>query len=103
MHKKHCGQVTKPVQCPHYESTFTRKEAMLHHCRRFHSETAKQKVEANAELDRLELLTSPLSKVPRLTIEEEEGQTGGTVSTRGTKRSADEDITPRKKIHCGLQ
>ena len=67
------------------------------HVRRFHSESAKQKVAANAELDRLELLTSPSSKVPRFTIEEEEGQTGGATSTRGTKRTADEDITPRKK------
>ena len=48
---------------------------------------AKRKAEEDAELLRLELLNS--GKVPRLSVKE---QTGGAVTTRGTKRSADDDI-----------
>ena len=57
---------------------------MLKHVRKFHSEEAKRKVSVNDELDRLELLHA--DKVPRLSVE---NQTGGPVSTRGTKRVAD--------------
>ena len=52
----------------------------------------KRKAEESAELTRLELLHA--SKVPRLGNEE---QTGGAVSTRGTKRSA-EDSNPDVKV-----
>ena len=65
---------------------------MLRHVRRFHSESAKRKATDNAELDRLEVLHS--HKAPRL---QDEQQVGGAVNTRGTKRSTEEGITPRKK------
>ena len=59
---------------------------MLRHVRRFHSQEAKRKAEANAELARMALLHA--NKVPRLT---DDSQTGGAVTTRGTKRAADDD------------
>ena len=60
---------------------------MTAHVKKCHSEVAKRKAEEDAELLRLELLNS--GKVPRLSVGE---QTGGAVTTRGTKRSADDDI-----------
>ena len=80
-HKKHCGTNTR-VPCLHCEKTFCRKDKMVAKC---HSEAAKRKAEESAELLRLELLSS--GKIPRLDVEE---QTGGAVSTRGTKRSAED-------------
>ena len=65
---------------------------MVAHVKKYHSETAKRKAEESAELTRLELLHA--SKIPRLGNEE---QTGGAVSTRGTKRSA-EDSNPDVKV-----
>ena len=58
---------------------------MLKHVRKFHSEEAKRRASVNDELERLELLHA--DKVPRLSVEH---QTGGAVSTRGTKRVADD-------------
>ena len=60
---------------------------MVAHVKKFHSQEAIRKAEEGAELTRLELLHA--NKVPRLSVEE---QTGGAVTTRGTKRSADDDI-----------
>ena len=65
---------------------------MVAHVKKYHSEIAKRKAEESAELTRLELLHA--RKVPRLGNEE---QTGGAVSTRGTKRSA-EDSNPDVKV-----
>ena len=65
---------------------------MLKHVRKFHSDEAKQKASVNDELDRLELLHA--DKVPRLS---DEHQTGGAVSTRGTRRVAD-DGSPDVKV-----
>ena len=65
---------------------------MVTHVKKCHSEAAKRKAEESAELLRLELLNS--GKIPRLDVEE---QTGGAVSTRGTKRSA-EDSNPDVKM-----
>ena len=65
---------------------------MVAHVKKCHSEAAKRKAEESAELLRLELLNS--GKIPRLDVEE---QTGGAVSTRGTKRSA-EDSNPDVKM-----
>ena len=60
---------------------------MVAYVKKFHSQEAIRKAEEGAELTRLELLHA--NKVPRLSVEE---QTGGAVTTRGTKRSADDDI-----------
>ena len=90
-HKKYCGTNTR-APCLHCEKTFCRKDKMVAHVKKYHSETAKRKAEESAELIRLELLHA--SKVPRLGNEE---QTGGAVSTRGTKRSA-EDSNPDAKV-----
>ena len=65
---------------------------MLKHVRKFHSDEAKQKASVNDELDRLELLHA--DKVTRLS---DEHQTGGAVSTRGTRRVAD-DGSPDVKV-----
>ena len=67
----------------------------MKHVRKHHSQAAKRKAEESAELLRLELLNA--GKIPRLTIDE---QTGGAVSTRGTKRSAEESI-PDVKVAKG--
>ena len=91
-HKKYCGKKIDPVPCPHCESTFTRKDDMLRHVRKFHSEGAKRKAEANEELARMELLHS--NKVPRLS---DESQQGGAVTTRGTKRANEVDSKPEAK------
>lgn len=62
---------------------------MTAHVKKFHSEAAKRKVEANEELLQAE-------KVPRLDIDE---QTGGVVSTRGMKRVAGQEETkPEVKL-----
>ena len=90
-HKKYCGTNTR-VPCLHCEKTFCRKDKMVAHVKKCHSEAAKRKAEESAELLRLELLNS--GKIPRLDVEE---QTGGVVSTRGTKRSA-EDSNPDVKM-----
>ena len=90
-HKKYCGTNTR-VPCLHCEKTFCRKDKMVAHVKKCHSEAAKRKAEESAELLRLELLNS--GKIPRLDVEE---QTGGAVSTRGTKRSA-EDSNPDVKM-----
>ena len=65
---------------------------MLKHVRKFHSEEAKRRASVNDELERLELLHA--DKVPRLSVEH---QTGGAVSTRSTKRVAD-DGSPDLKV-----
>ena len=65
---------------------------MLKHVRKFHYDEAKRKASVNHELDRLELLHA--DKVTRLSVEH---QTGGAVSTRGTKRVAD-DGSPDVKV-----
>ena len=65
---------------------------MVAHVKKFHSEAAKRKAEESAELTRMELLHA--NKVPRLSDEQ---QTGGAVSTRGTKRVADDD-SPDVKV-----
>ena len=85
-HKKYCGTNVK-VQSVYCDKVFCGKNKMTAHVKKCHSEVAKRKAEEDAELLRLELLNS--GKVPRLSVEE---QTGGAVTTRGTKRSADDDI-----------
>ena len=92
-HKAHCGKQVQPVPCPHCESSFTRKDDMMRHVRHFHSDAAKRKAEETAELTRLELLHG--NKVPRLSDEQQEG---GAVSTRGTKRVADQETNPEMKL-----
>ena len=79
-HKKYCGKEIAPVPCIYCNSTFTRKDDMLKHVCKFHSEAAKRKAEESAELLKLELLNS--NKVPRLSVDD---QTGGAVTTRGMK------------------
>ncbi|CAH3187981.1 unnamed protein product [Porites lobata] len=94
-HKKYCGTNTR-APCLHCQKkTFCRKDKMVAHVKKCHSEAAKRKAEESAELLRLELLNS--GKIPRLDVEE---QTGGAVSTRGTKRSA-EDSNPDVKMAKG--
>ena len=66
---------------------------MVAHVKRCHSQAAKRKAEAHEELARMELLHA--GKVPRLSVEE---QTGGAVTTRGTKRAADDDDIPKGKV-----
>ena len=85
-HKKYCGTNIR-VPCLQCDKTFSRKDKMVAHVKKFHSQEAIRKAEEGAELTRLELLHA--NKVPRLSVEE---QTGGAVTTRGTKRSADDDI-----------
>ena len=75
-HKAHCGKKSDPVPCPHCESKFTRKDDMIRHAKKFHSETTKR-------------------KVPRLSVD---AQTGGAVSTCGTKREADQEPKPEVKL-----
>ena len=73
---------------------------MQRHAKKYHSEAAKRKADDIAELDRLEILHS--NKVPRLTLDDDQ-QTGGSVSTRGTKRVADDDDdNPQKKASRSL-
>ena len=91
-HKKYCGTNVK-VPCLHCDKTFSRKDKMVAHVKKFHSEAAKRKAEESAELLRLELLHA--SKVPHLS---EDSQTGGAVSTRGTKRSADDGSPDVKEL-----
>ena len=50
-HKKYCGKKIDPVSCIYCNSKFTRKDDMLKHVRKFHSEEAKRKASANDELD----------------------------------------------------
>ena len=92
-HRKYCGKKIDPVPCPHCQTTFTRKDDMLRHVRKFHSQEAIRKAEANDELTKLEVLHS--NKVPRLAVEE---QVGGAVSTRGTKRPAEESNSDIKEL-----
>ena len=66
---------------------------MLRHVRKFHSQEAIRKAEAYEELTKLEVLHS--NKVPRLDVEE---QVGGAVSTRGTKRPAEESNSDVKEL-----
>ena len=95
-HRKHCGKVVDPVPCIHCDATFTRKSDMQRHVKKFHSEVAKRKASDNPELYRLEVLHS--GKVPRLTMDDEDDQTGGAVSTRGTKRMVDGNDRPKGKF-----
>ena len=98
-HVKHCGKKTEPVPCPHCDSTFTRKSDMVRHVKRYHSEAVKRKADESSELDRLEILHS--KKVPRLVVDED--QTGGAVSTRGTKRRMNEENDlPSEKVSRSL-
>ena len=64
---------------------------MTAHVKKFHSEAAKRKASELEELSRLELLHA--DKIPRLSADH---QTGGAVTTRGTKRAA-EEIKPDAK------
>lgn len=80
-HKKHCGTSEHRVQCPHCPKTYSRKDDLKAHVKKFHSEAAKRKAEENTELLRLELLNS--EKIPRLSNDE---QIGGAVITRGMKK-----------------
>ena len=91
-HKKYCGTNVK-VPCLHCDKTFSRKDKMVAHVKKFHSEAAKRKAEESAELLRLELLHA--IKVPHLS---EDSQTGGAVSTLGTKRSADDGSPDVKEL-----
>jgi len=83
--RKYCGKTTIPFPRKFCESTFKRKDDMVRHVKKFHSEGAKRKAAMNDELERLELLHA--DKIPRLSIDQ---QTGGAVSTRGTKRVSEE-------------
>jgi len=83
-HKKYCGKKVERVPCLHCDKTFSRKDKMVAHVKKFHSEAAKRKADERAELTRLDLLHA--KKVPRLS-----DQTGGAVSTRGTKRPTDDE------------
>lgn len=98
-HIKHCGKITDPVDCPQCEATFTRRDDMVRHVRKYHSEVAKRKAADDAELDRLEVLHS--GKIPRLMVDDDD-QTGGAVTTRGTKRGVDEDDLPKGKVSRSL-
>ena len=53
-HKKYCGTNVK-VPCLHCDKTFSRKDKMVAHVKKFQSEAAKRKAEESAELLRLEL------------------------------------------------
>ena len=99
-HVKNCGKEIQPVQCPQCDATFTRHDDMVRHVRKYHSEVAKRKAADNAELDRLEVLHS--GKIPRLTVDDDDDQTGGAVLTRGTKRLADDNNGPKGKVSRSL-
>ena len=71
---------------------------MLRHVKKFHSEAAKRRAEANDELARMELLHS--NKVPRLS---DESQQGGAVTTRVTKRVFEETIPDVKELKPDLK
>ena len=71
---------------------------MIAHVKKYHSEAAKRKAEESAELSKLELLHA--SKAPRLT---NENQTGGAVTTRGTKRGSDETKPDVKELKPELK
>ena len=74
-HKKYCGTDAR-VPCLHCEKTFCRKDKMVAHVRKCHLETTKR-------------------KAPRLNVDP---QTGGAVSTRDTKREADQEQKPEVKL-----
>lgn len=93
-HRKFCGKKIDRVPCPHCEVTFTRKDVMKKHVRKFHSEAAKRKADETQELQRLEILHG--GKVSRLV--DEDSQVGGAVETRGSKRSSDEDPVDPKWV-----
>ena len=80
-HKKRCGTSEHRVQRLHCPKTYSRKDDMLKHVRKSHSEGAKRIAVDTAELIRLELLHS--GKVPRSTVD---SQIGGAVSTRGLRK-----------------
>ena len=84
---KYCETKVK-VPCLYCNKEFTRKDAMKAHVKKFHSEAAKRKAVELAELSKLEVLHA--DKVPRLNVEE---QIGGAVTTRGMKRTADQEET----------
>jgi len=73
--------------------TFARRDDLVKHVKKFHSEVVKRKAEENGELDRLELLHS--NKIPRMSIDH---QIGGGVSTRGTKRVSEEEGNTDVKV-----
>ena len=89
-HRKYCGKKIDPVPCLHCNSKFTRKDDLVKHVKKFHSEGAKGKAEENNELSRMELIHA--AKIPRLSIDH---QVGGAVTTRGVKRRA-EEIKPEE-------
>lgn len=91
-HKKHCGKQTGSVQCMHCSKVFSRKDNLVRHLKTCYSEADKRKAADSAELARMELIHA--NKVPRLTVEED--QTGGGVTTRGTKRAANKDQNKNK-------
>jgi len=90
-HKKHCGTNIK-VPCFQSNKVFSRKDALVKHVRKCHSKAVKRKADNTSELERLELLHS--SKIPRMSVE----QTGGAVTTRGTKRTLEEELKPDVKV-----
>ena len=90
-HKKYCGTNTR-VPCLHCEKTFCRKDKMVAHVKKCHSEAAKRKAEESAELLRLELLNS--GKIPRLDVEE---QTGGAVKMAKREPESSETKTDDEK------
>ena len=87
IHKKYCETKVK-VPCLYCNKEFTRKDAMKAHVKKFHSEAVKRKAEELTELSKLEVLHA--DKVPRLNVEE---QIGSAVTTRGMKRTADQEET----------
>ena len=96
-HKRYCGKNIR-VSCFHCEKTFARKDDMVKHVKKFHSEAAKRKAAETDELDRMELLHA--DKVPRLSVDH---QTGGAVSTRGMKRANEEEPNPDVKATRGMK
>ena len=63
-HRKFCGKQNEPVPCLYCDKVFSRKDNLVAHVRKFHSEAAKRKADESAELTRMELLHG--NKVPRL-------------------------------------
>ena len=90
-HRKYCGTNVK-VACLHCNKVFSRKDKLTAHIKKFHSEVTKRKAQETAELLKLEVLHA--TKVPRLSVEQ---QSGGAVTTRGMKRSNEEESSPDVK------
>ena len=94
-HKKRCGTSEHRVQCLHCHKTYSRKDDLKKHVRKFHSEATKRKAEESAEL--LWLETIHFNTVP--TLVSHESQQGGALTTRRMKenlQSEKEDLKPMK-------